>query len=54
MKNFKRIFSLCLCLLMVLGCTTVAFAAEVKDATIDEYREGSLTIWKYDWSATRS
>ncbi len=50
MKNFKRIFSLCLCLLMVLGCTTVAFAAEVKDATIDESKEGSLTIWKYDWT----
>ncbi len=50
MKTFKKIFSLCLCLLMVLGCSTAAFAAEVKDATIDESKEASLTIWKYDWT----
>ena len=56
MKNFKKIISLCLALMLCLSCVPAAFAAEVADATIDESREGSLTIYKYDLTngATRS
>ncbi len=50
MKKLKSILALCLCLVMVLSCSTAVFAAEVKDATIDESKEASLTIWKYDWT----
>ncbi len=50
MKKFKHILAVCLCLVMVLSCSTAVFAAEVKDATIDESKEASLTIWKYDWT----
>ena len=48
MKNFKRIITLCLALVLCLSCVPAAFAAEVADATIDETRKGSLTIYKYD------
>ena len=48
MKKFKKLMSICLALMMVLTCVPAAFAAEVKDATIDESRKGSLTIYKYD------
>ena len=48
MKKFKKMMSICLALMMVLTCVPAAFAAEVKDATIDEFRKGSLTIYKYD------
>ena len=48
MKNFKRILTLCLALVLCLSCVPAAFAAEVADATIDESRKGSLTIYKYD------
>ena len=48
MKNFKRIITLCLALVLCLSCVPAAFAAEVADATIDESRKGSLTIYKYD------
>ena len=48
MKNFKKIISLCLALMLCLSCVPAAFAAEVADATIDESRKGSLTIYKYD------
>ena len=48
MKNFKRIITLCLALMLCLSCVPAAFAAEVADATIDESRKGSLTIYKYD------
>ena len=56
MKKFKKLMSICLALMMVLTCVPTAFAAEVKDATIDESRKGSLTIYKYDLTngATRS
>ena len=48
MKKFKKLMSICLALMMVLTCVPAAFAAEVKDGTIDESRKGSLTIYKYD------
>ena len=54
MKKIKKMLTLCLALMMVLTCSPAAFAAEVADATIDESRKGSLTIYKYDLSATRS
>ena len=56
MKSFKKIASLFLALAMCLTLIPAAFAAEVKDATIDMTRKGSLTIYKYDLTngATRS
>lgn len=50
MKYLKRSISILLCLIMVLSCVPAAFAAEVKDSTIDQDAECSLTIWKYDWT----
>ena len=46
--TFKRIITLCLALMLCLSCVPAAFAAEVGDATIDESKTGSLTIYKYD------
>ena len=56
MKSFKKIISMCLALVLCLSCVPAAFAAEVADATIDQSRKGSLTIYKYDLTngATRS
>ena len=48
MKSFKKIASLFLALAMCLTVIPAAFAAEVKDATIDMTRKGSLSIYKYD------
>ena len=48
MKNFKRIITLCLALMLCLSSVPAVFAAEVADATIDMSRKGSLTIYKYD------
>ena len=48
MKSFKKIISMCLALMLCLSCVPAAFAAEVADATIDQNRKGSLTIYKYD------
>ena len=39
---------MCLALALCLSCVPAAFAAEVADATIDQNRKGSLTIYKYD------
>ncbi len=50
MKTMKKIFAICLCLVMALSCVPSAFAASVADATIDESKTGSLTIYKYDWT----
>lgn len=50
MKNFRKIITLCLALVMCLSCATAAFAAEVDDATIDENAPCSLTIWKFDFT----
>ena len=48
----KRLVSLALvlCLTVPVGVS----AAAVEDATIDTSRTGSITIFKYDLSATRS
>ena len=56
MKRFKKIMCMCLALVLCLGCAPAVFAAEVADATIDQSRKGSLTIYKYDLTngATRS
>ena len=56
MKSFKKIAAAALALVMCLGNATTAFAATPDDATIDESRKGSLTIYKYDVTngATRS
>ena len=54
MKTMKRFFALALVLAMCLGCIPAAFAADVATATIDEAAKGSLTLYKYDLSATRS
>ena len=48
MKNFTKILSLLLALAMLLCFPVAASAAEVGDATIDESKTGSLTIYKYD------
>ena len=48
MKNFKRIITLCLALMLCLSCAPAAFAADVANATIDETAKGSLTLYKYD------
>ena len=50
MKSFKKIISMCLALVLCLSCVPAAFAAEVDDATIDQNRKGSLTIYKYDFT----
>ena len=56
MKFTKKLFALCLALMMVLTCIPTAMAAPVDEATIDDARKGSLTIYKYDLTngATRS
>lgn len=48
MKHFTKILSLCLALMLCLSCVPAAFAAEAGEATINESRKGSLTIYKYD------
>ncbi len=48
MKPMKKILSMCLAVMLTLSCASVAFAAEVDDATIDETAKGSLTLYKYD------
>ena len=50
MKNLKKLFSLCLVLVMCLSLGTVALAAPVADATIDISRTGALDIYKYDFT----
>jgi hypothetical protein len=52
----KKILSLVLALVLCLSMVPAAFAAPVADATIDESRKGSMTIYKYDLTngATRS
>lgn len=50
MNNMRKILSLCLALVLCLSCASAAFAAEVKDATIDEDAKCSLTVWKFDWT----
>ena len=50
MKKLKKLFSLCLALVLVLTCVPAAFAAEAEDCMIDEDAKASLTIWKFDWT----
>ena len=53
MKKLKKLFAVCLSLVMLLTCIPAAFASEVADATIDMDAECSLTIWKYDFTNAR-
>ena len=48
MKNLTKVLSLFLVLTMLLCFPVAVSAAELEDATIDESRTGSLTIYKYD------
>lgn len=50
MKNFRKLITLCLALMLCLSCASAVFAAEVADATIDEDALYSLTIWKFDFT----
>lgn len=50
MKNWKKLFSLCLVLCLCLSLGTVTLAAPVLDATIDTSRTGSLDLYKYDFT----
>ena len=54
MKNITKAIALCLALLLCLTTSIGVSAATVDDATIDTSRTGSMTIYKYDLSATRS
>ena len=54
MKNLKKAFALLLALVLCLSVPVGVSAATVEDATIDTTRTGSMTIYKYDLSATRS
>jgi hypothetical protein len=54
MNTFKKIVSLMLALMVIVGCVSAVSAAPVAEATIDTTRKGSLTLYKYDLSATRS
>lgn len=48
MNTFKKIVSLMLALMVVLGCVSAVSAAPVAEATIDTAAKGSMTIYKYD------
>ena len=48
MKNITKILSLFLALTLLLSFPVAVSAAELENATIDESRTGSLTIYKYD------
>ena len=48
MKKFSRIIAAALALMLCLNIVPSAFAAPVAEATIDETKTGSLTIYKYD------
>ena len=48
MKNLTKVLSLFLVLTMLLCFPVAVSAAELENATIDESKTGSLTIYKYD------
>ncbi len=48
--KIKKALTLCLALLMCLGCAIPAFAAEAEDATINMDAACTLTIYKYDFT----
>ena len=54
MKNLKKAIALCLSLMAILTFPVGVSAAPVADATIDTDAKASLTVFKYDISATRS
>lgn len=51
MNKIKKIFSMCLAVLMIFSILpATALAAEYENATIDMDAECSLSIWKYDFT----
>ena len=49
--KFSKVLTLMLALCMVVGMmATSAFAATIKDATIDTTKKASLTVYKYDFT----
>ena len=46
----KKIFAILLSLMIMISAIPASLAAPVADATIDETAEGSLTIFKYDFT----
>ena len=48
MKKFTRIVAMALAVMLCLSIAPAAFAAPAAEATIDETKTGSLTIYKYD------
>ena len=56
MKTMKKIFAMCLALMMIVSCIPTVYAADHEDyvappvdpALIDESAVGSLTVYKYD------
>ena len=56
MKTMKKIFAVCLALMMTVSCIPSVYAADhvaappepVDTALIDEAKVGSLTVYKYD------
>ncbi len=54
MKNIKKLFAMFLAVMMIVSCIPSVYAADVVNATIDPDAKGSLTLFKYDLSATRS
>ena len=48
MKTMKKIFAVCMALVLALSCVPAVFAAEVAEATMDETARGSLTVYKVD------
>ena len=48
MKKFSRIIAMALAVMLCLSIAPAAFAAPAAEATIDESKTGSLTIYKYD------
>ena len=47
MKSIKKLFTMGLAVMMALSIPFSVSAAELEDASIDESRTGSLTIYKY-------
>lgn len=56
MKTMKKIFAMCLALMMIISCIPTVYAVDYPDgepvpvdpALIDESAVGSLTVYKYD------
>lgn len=54
MKTLKKIASVCMAAMILVTSAIGVSAAPVAEATIDTNRKGSITVYKYDLSATRS